>query len=180
MWLSYRHSPSVPTPPKKKNNPGFESRYNICLDSNAGLDFFIMSKFESRIWFFFFDWGSSDDPNLNKYLCKLKVKTFLWYLYRGVVLTNDFSWVFTPICSFCMVHCPSGFRLFYYIVYCICLMLGFEEFEKVLKPLAECIAYMSDMVFIKRKYFFFFASYLHRYLGYSTKAGFMGLMKFSW
>lgn len=142
--------------------------------------FFIMSRFESRIWFFFFDWGSSDDPNLNKYLCKLKVKTFLWYLHRGVVLTNDFSWVFTPICSFCMVHCPSGFRLFYYIVYCICLMLGFEEFEKVLKPLAECIAYMSDMVFIKRKYFFFFASYLHRYLGYSTKAGFMGLMKFSW
>lgn len=140
----------------------------LCPDSNPGFGFF------------FFDWGSSDDPNLNKYLCKLKVKTFLWYLHHGVVLTNDFSWVFTPICSFCMVHCPSGFRLFYYIVYCICLMLGFEEFEKVLKPLAECIAYMSDMVFIKRKYFLFFASYLHRYLGYSTKSGFMGLMKFSW
>jgi hypothetical protein len=51
----------------------------------------------------------SDVPNLNKRLWKLKVllkiKIFLWYLWRGVVLTKDnlakCNWQCSVLCCFC-------------------------------------------------------------------------------
>jgi hypothetical protein len=50
-----------------------------------------------------------DSPNLNKSLWKirapLKVKVFLWYLHRGVLLTKDNlarrNWICNRVCCFC-------------------------------------------------------------------------------